>query len=187
MLAGNLVRCLEEKLREIGPRIASTDALVNHSPMHADEQFFLPFTGNGHIGLALKGHGYLYISGARVLSVPTRYQPIVQPDFEDDQSGVYVRHEASVVELRDGLLRHLRCFKRTIGVGGTEFGRSSGDLCVSADSIVYAHRTHPSLLVQEIVISNPTVCIYTYNTIREYASLHIHVQYVRVYTYTCNI
>ena len=157
IFSGNLVRCLEDKLLEISPLISANDALVNHSPMHADEQFFLPFTGNGHIGLALKGHGYLYIRGARALSVPTRFQPIVQPDFADDQNGVYVRHEATVVELRDGFLRHLRCFKRSIG--GTDFPRG-GDLCLSADSIVYAHRTHPSLLVQEILVSNPTVRSY---------------------------
>ncbi|XP_050671241.1 uncharacterized protein KIAA2013 homolog [Leptidea sinapis] len=93
---------------------------------------FVPYIGNGLIGMALEHDSHLNIKYGRTLSLPIFYHPLY---IIDD----YDMKESTLVEYTRGIVHRFQC--------------SSSGIRVSYQ--YYAHRTIPSLFVQEILISNP--------------------------------
>ncbi|XP_072934190.1 uncharacterized protein KIAA2013 homolog [Epargyreus clarus] len=93
---------------------------------------YVPYVGNGLLGLALEHDSYLNIKYGRTLSLPVYYHPLY---IVDD----YEMKESTVVEYKNGIVHRFHC--------------SSSGLHVTYR--YYAHRTIPSLFVQEIHVNNP--------------------------------
>ncbi|CAG9791233.1 unnamed protein product [Diatraea saccharalis] len=94
---------------------------------------FMPYVGNGFLGLALEHDSHLNIKYGRALALPIYYHPLyVINDYE--------MKEFTVADYKKGIVHRFQC--------------SNTGLHISYQ--YYAHRTIPSLFVQEILISNPT-------------------------------
>ncbi|CAG9126427.1 unnamed protein product [Plutella xylostella] len=112
------------------------DAYVRqeHTGTHTPKSHnYVPYVGNGYLGLALEQYSPLQIKNGRSLSLPLHYYPL------------YIAKEAemkeyTVAEYRKGIIHRFQC--------------SGSGLQVSYK--YYAHRTIPSLFVQEINVNNPT-------------------------------
>ena len=74
------------------------------------------------------------------------YKPVVKLSVDRDFVPIRSQHTASVVSYLKGLIHTVECYR----VGG------SREPDFSVDHQVYAHRTIPHVLVQEIKVSNPT-------------------------------
>lgn len=94
---------------------------------------YVPYVGNGLLGMALEHDSHLNIKHGRTLSLPMFYHPLY---IVDD----YDMKEFTVAEYKKGIVHRFQC--------------SNSGLHVSYQ--YYAHRTIPSLFVQEIWINNPT-------------------------------
>jgi hypothetical protein len=94
---------------------------------------YVPYVGNGLLGLSLEHDAHLNIKHGRTLSLPVYYHPLY---IIDD----YEMKEFTVAEYKKGLIHRFQC--------------SNSGLHISYQ--YYAHRTIPSLFVQEILINNPT-------------------------------
>lgn len=121
-----------------------------HKPIeHLDDSKYLSYVGNGHLGLALSENNEeeLFISTStsqsnRALTVPLSFKPLIHvsnSDYDNYQS-------ARVVNYIKGMIHDVLCLDDESG--------SNGDISISRQ--IYAHRTIPEILVQEIRISNPT-------------------------------
>jgi hypothetical protein len=96
--------------------------------------------GNGYVGLSLSTESHIQlISDVRAPFISTGYSPVVQIS-----SNVWEDSRATVVQINQGLVRRIQCFKIS--------EESSGYVTHS----LYAHRRRPSLIIQEIEIINPT-------------------------------
>lgn len=93
---------------------------------------YVPYVGNGFLGLALEHDSHLNIKYGRTLSLPVYYHPLY---IIDD----YEMKEFTVAEYKKGIIHRFQC--------------SNTGLHISYQ--YYAHRTIPSLFVQEILINNP--------------------------------
>ena len=99
----------------------------------------LHFVGNGVVGAETRQDSPLYIKSDKVLSLAVPFQPITSVFHEHgDQS-----KEASVLQFVHGLAHKIQC----IPYKGS---------CLTVTHQIYAHRTIPHLLVQDIKITNPT-------------------------------
>lgn len=94
---------------------------------------YVPYVGNGLLGLALEHDSHLNIKHGRTLSLPMFYHPLY---IVDD----YDMKEFTVAEYKKGIVHRFQC--------------SNSGLHISSQ--YYAHRTIPSLFVQEIWVNNPT-------------------------------
>ncbi|XP_059048192.1 uncharacterized protein KIAA2013 homolog [Achroia grisella] len=94
---------------------------------------YVPYAGNGLIGLTLEHDSHLNIKFGRSLSLPVYYHPLYI--IED-----YDIREYTVTEYKKGIVHRFQC--------------SNEGLQISYK--YYAHRTIPSLFVQEIWVNNPT-------------------------------
>ncbi|XP_075983680.1 uncharacterized protein KIAA2013 homolog [Anticarsia gemmatalis] len=94
---------------------------------------YVPYVGNGLLGMALEHDAHLNIKYGRTLSLPMFYHPLY---IIDD----YEMKEFTVAEYKKGIVHRFQC--------------SNSGLHVSYQ--YYAHRTIPSLFVQEIWVNNPT-------------------------------
>ncbi|XP_068082340.1 uncharacterized protein KIAA2013 homolog [Anabrus simplex] len=128
-------RCLQERLNSFYFDASEFNANVQHIPLKSDEKPYLPYVGNGIFGLSLSFNTPLYIKVGRTLGLPVPWHPIVQ--VNGDKTTI---REAIVVHYLTGTAYRFQCF-------------SSG-LFISYQ--YYAHRTMPSILVQDVKITNPT-------------------------------
>ncbi|KAL0818521.1 hypothetical protein ABMA28_008966 [Loxostege sticticalis] len=94
---------------------------------------YVPYVGNGFIGLALEHDSHLNIKYGRTLSLPVYYHPLY---IIDD----YEMKEFTIAEYKKGIIHRFQC--------------SNTGLHITYQ--YYAHRTIPSLFVQEILVNNPT-------------------------------
>ncbi|XP_071439153.1 uncharacterized protein KIAA2013 homolog isoform X3 [Hetaerina americana] len=128
-------RCLSDRLLPFYFENEEFNANILHVPKRSNEKPYLPFVGNGIFGLDIYSDRSLYIKKGRTLSVSVPVSPLVEFSLEPDSY-----HEATVVQYITGILYKFQCF-------------SSGSY-ISYQ--YYAHRTLPSVLVQDIKITNPT-------------------------------
>lgn len=148
--------CLYEKFQQDAPDLAAHDAhSLHYTQWSADDHNYLPYVGNGHLGLAVPGDdrgtnddGLLHIFGYRHLSVRVPFKPVVSINPE---SALAAAESAAVVHYTHGTVHSVRCFDVSNG------GR------VSVGNVVYAHRALPNVLVQEIMLSNPTASKVLFN------------------------
>ncbi|CAB3246007.1 unnamed protein product [Arctia plantaginis] len=94
---------------------------------------YVPYVGNGLLGIALEHDSHLNIKHGRTLSLPVFYHPLY---IIDD----YDMKEFTVADYKKGIVNRYQC--------------SNSGLQISYQ--YYAHRTIPSLFVQEIWVNNPT-------------------------------
>lgn len=94
---------------------------------------YVPYVGNGLLGLALEEDSHLNIKNGRALSLPLYYHPLYLVNHNEF-------HEFTVAEYKKGIMHRYQC----------------GESGVQISYQYYAHRTIPSLFVQEIWVNNPT-------------------------------
>ncbi|XP_076068171.1 uncharacterized protein KIAA2013 homolog isoform X2 [Oratosquilla oratoria] len=120
-------------------QISEGNAHVIHSPPEPDERPFLPYIGNGLLGITLDQDSPIYIKGGRTLSVPINYRPVTLISID----GMNVK-EAIVTEYTSGIIYRIQSWDRP------------GVRPIDITYQYYAHRTLPNLLLQDIKVINPT-------------------------------
>ncbi|XP_068623610.1 uncharacterized protein KIAA2013 homolog [Battus philenor] len=125
----NFLNPFQEALSDYDAYLRQETAAILTSSKHN----YVPYVGNGFFGIALEHDSHLNIKHGRTLSLPVFYHPLY---IVDD----YDMKEASLVDYKKGIVHRFQC--------------SSTGLQISYQ--YYAHRTIPSLFVQEIFINNPT-------------------------------
>ncbi|XP_050425901.1 uncharacterized protein KIAA2013 homolog isoform X2 [Adelges cooleyi] len=120
----------------IYPRDASINfnANIKHEPPYPDENPFKEFVGNGYIGMTLDNDSPIYIKNDRALSVPVYWFPIVELIVEGPSVS------ATVVNYKTGISNRYKVFGNKL----------------RSNVKYYAYRALPSVIVQDIEISNPT-------------------------------
>lgn len=104
----------------------------------SDEHFFLPYTGNGYIGLAIQSKEGLFVNFHKSLSLNINYNPLAQVYIE-----ALTKSETSVVDYKKGIVRLFKCYQ-------------NGPDCFSVENVLFAHRSRPSVLIEEVIFNNPT-------------------------------
>ncbi|KAJ8712881.1 hypothetical protein PYW08_008185 [Mythimna loreyi] len=125
----NFMKPFESSLQEYDVYLRQESAAALNSLNHN----YVPYVGNGLVGLALEQSPHLNIKHGRTLSLPLYYHPLYVIDD-------YELKEFTVAEYKKGIVHRFQC--------------SNSGLQVSYQ--YYAHRTIPSLFVQEIWVNNPT-------------------------------
>lgn len=128
--------CQKNFLSPFEDALSEYDAYLRHetsATLSSLSHNYVPYVGNGLLGLALEHDSYLNIKYGRTLSLPVHYHPLY---IVDD----YDMKEFTVADYKKGIINRFQC--------------SNTGLHVSYQ--YYAHRTIPSLFVQEILINNPT-------------------------------
>ncbi|KAH8263700.1 hypothetical protein KR044_012705 [Drosophila immigrans] len=125
--------CMDDRLTPYILQNYEYDANIRHvAPLLAGEGDFTPYAGNGYIGLEVAHDAALNIKHGRAMQLPIRFQPVVSVL----QVGG-AEKEATVVEYLTGMVHRFQCF---------------GGYFVSYT--LYAHRTQPNVLMQELQITN---------------------------------
>lgn len=114
-----------------------------------EKSIYLPYTGNGYIGVSIQSKQGLYANYHKSLSLNLNFNPLVQV-YSDRLS----KMETSVVEFRNGMVHLLQCYQ------------NNDDDCFSIENTLYAHRTRPSLLIEEVQFNNPTKDTVTFNILQ---------------------
>lgn len=130
----NFLNPFETSVKEYDAYVRQELSASLISPSHN----YVPYVGNGLLGMALEHDSHLNIKHTRSLSLPMYYHPLY---IVDD----YDMKEFTVTEYIKGIVHRFQC--------------SNSGLHVSYH--YYAHRTIPSLFVQEIWINNPTNTVKT--------------------------
>lgn len=107
---------------------------IRHQPIFPHEHDAIPYVGNGMFGLEIQADANLNIFRGRALLQPVNFHPIVSVAA----GGMGMHREATVVEYLSGIVHRFQCFSEGYFVSYQ----------------YYAHRTMPSVLVQEIQITN---------------------------------
>ncbi|XP_061391463.1 uncharacterized protein KIAA2013 homolog [Musca vetustissima] len=151
-----LMQCMDDRLTPFFLQNFEFDANIRHVPPFEEERNIIPYVGNGYIGLEVAHDAPLNIKYGRAMQLPTQFHPIVSV-LQTAESG----REATVVEYLSGIVWRFQCFS---------------NMFVSYS--YYAHRTHPSILMQEIKITN------TRNTMEEVELILPRVHFQSPYTRT---
>ena len=131
-----------------------------------DNKFHLPYTGNGYIGLSLlrssssssafqeaAANGIIFAPQHQqqhhTLGLPLMYSGLVRV-FTDEMLD---KKEVFFTEILKGSASKLTCYQSSANKGE----------CVSVLSTIYAHRTRPSILVEELTFNNPTVACVSFS------------------------
>lgn len=110
------------------------DANIMHEPLDVDEKAYKEFIGNGYIGVTLDNDSPIYIKDTRALSIPIYWYPIIKLNTEAPSQ------LATVVNYKTGIAYRYECFANKL-----------------QSSIKYfAFRALPTVLVQDIELTNPT-------------------------------
>lgn len=110
------------------------DANIKHEPLDINEKPYKEFVGNGYIGITLDYDSPIYIKSQRALSTPIYWHPLIKIGIEAPSQ------LATVVNYKTGIAYRYECFANRLQT-----------------SIKYfAFRALPSILIQDIEISNPT-------------------------------
>lgn len=102
-----------------------------------DEISFVPYVGNGKIGIPIDFDSPFYIFNKRSLSLPIWFHPIVKVELPGASS-----QDATVTQFTTGKVYKFQCFNKR---------RKT----ISVTNLFFAHRVIPSLLIQKITITNP--------------------------------
>ncbi|BFZ15883.1 hypothetical protein BsWGS_18922 [Bradybaena similaris] len=129
--------CLAHNLAEFQAKVGNLDMFISGDFDDTAASKQLAYVGNGNIAAALGSDNGLYIRIYRALSQPLKYWPVVQTHL----TGLV--KESSVLNVRSGLAHKVQ-------VKATSAG------CVSIHTQLYAHRSRPALLVQDVLIQNPS-------------------------------
>ncbi|XP_064477636.1 uncharacterized protein KIAA2013 homolog isoform X1 [Ornithodoros turicata] len=117
---------------------ASYDANIYRSYEESTDHRLLTFVGNGKVGFSVAQDDTLFVQSNRTLSQPLPFHPGVQILLPEGSS----HQEGDVMHFVKGTYFRFQCF-------------SQRRKTVSISHTYYAHRTIPSLIVQNIRIVNP--------------------------------
>ncbi|KAK9497597.1 hypothetical protein O3M35_004295 [Rhynocoris fuscipes] len=136
-------RCLDDHLTPFYAELEEGNANIRHldfdkiweNPEIKDDSY-LPFIGNGHIGLSVLPKSSLFIKypNSRTLTIPVGWSPLISP-ISDGR-----RKEAVVTHYPSGVVSRFQCY-------------SSG---LYLSHHIYSHRSRKQILIQELKIANPT-------------------------------
>ncbi|XP_067128710.1 uncharacterized protein KIAA2013 homolog [Centruroides vittatus] len=129
------IGCVSRYLEPFMEEKSHFDATVSQS-YDQDEMSFMPYVGNGKIGIPIDFESPLYIFNKRSLSLPIWFHPIVKVELPGTNS-----QDGVVTQFTAGKVYKFQCFNKY---------RKT----VSVASVFYAHRVIPSLLVQKITVTN---------------------------------
>lgn len=130
------IGCVATLLDPFTLEASKFDASIRKS-YEPSETSFLPYTGNGKLGLSVEDYSHLYIMSKRSLSLPLPFQPLIHVSLPGTSS-----QEGVAVSFTTGIVHRFYCFsqkRKTIGVSQQ----------------VYAHRTIPAILLQSVKVNNP--------------------------------
>ncbi|XP_063851552.1 uncharacterized protein KIAA2013 homolog isoform X2 [Scylla paramamosain] len=133
-------RSLAMRLDRFWQAAQDQDVHIMHLPTRLpEEQSYLPYVGNGVLGVTLDHDSPIYIRSGRTLSLPVHFRPIALVSLDGQES-----HEALVTEYRSGIVHRLQSWKQP------------GGAALDVMYQTYAHRSLPSLLLQDIKVVNPS-------------------------------
>ncbi|CAF2706269.1 unnamed protein product [Rotaria sp. Silwood2] len=132
--------CLQNRLEQFSHDQAEMNTIFNHEPIQYGEIVSLPFTGNGYLGVSLSSQSQIQLlTDIRSPFISSGYSPIVRIS-----SDTWEYSSATIVQMKQGLVRRIQCFK------------FSEERSAHVTHLLYTHRKRPSLIVQEIDITNPS-------------------------------
>uniref|UniRef100_A0A069DW18 Putative conserved plasma membrane protein n=1 Tax=Panstrongylus megistus TaxID=65343 RepID=A0A069DW18_9HEMI len=104
--------------------------------LDAEDDSYLPWVGNGHIGLAILPRSSVYIKhpDAKTLSLPIGWSPLIVPLAHG------TKQEAVATHFPSGIVSRYQCY-------------GSG---LYLSHLIYSHRSRKEVLIQEMKIANPT-------------------------------
>lgn len=118
---------------------ADGDVVIIHKPREKSENPYLPFVGNGNVGVVTTDGSFMHIAliqpSMKWLKLP--FSPIVTAKVTD----VPKPKEATIIDLKQGLVHQLQTYSFSHG-------------CVIVENVIYAHRSQSSVFVQEVVVVN---------------------------------
>lgn len=123
------LRCLDDRLTPFFASHHSFDSVI-HIPSEPVE--YIPYIGNGYFGLTIEEDAHVNIRFGRGLDIGVNFHPIISLSQKNGE-----RQEATVTDYVSGLVHRYQCFEG-----------------FQASYVYYAHRTMPSIFVQEIEIAN---------------------------------
>lgn len=138
-VADSASKSLSLRLDRFWQTYQEDDAHIMHIPPREDEQLYIPYVGNGLLGLSLDQESPIFIRNGRTLSLPVNYRPITLVSVD----GAAVK-EAIVTEYTAGVVHRIQSWEQP----------NVGPLDVTYQT--YAHRVMPALLLQDIKVINPT-------------------------------
>lgn len=130
-----LAACLQE-------RVLRYEGMLARFNGHKTGGEFVSYTGNGHFGLSVNPDSEIYIKSKRTLSLPVNFKPLVSLYLEGGEA----EESIQVTDYLSGLVSRVQC------LGGGEWEQEEP---LTLTSTVYAHRTLPGVLVQDIKVHNP--------------------------------
>lgn len=127
--------CLKVQLSEFYSGINSGDVFVQGQEGDAHN---VVYVGNGRVAVSLSSSNGLFVRLNRALSLPVKYWPLVTMSVRKE----HVK-ETNVLDISTGMAYKIQTVQNPSG-------------CIYLNSQVYAHRSRPSLFVQDIKIHNPS-------------------------------
>lgn len=131
--------CLSDVLVKWKQEAADGDVVIIHKPREKSENPYLPFVGNGNVGVVTTDGSFMHIAliqpSMKWLKLP--FSPIVTAKVTD----VPKPKEATIIDLKQGLVHQLQTYSFSHG-------------CVIVENVIYAHRSQSSVFVQEVVVVN---------------------------------
>lgn len=135
-------RCVDDHFRLLKGEINKYDAFLNHNPPRYGEKYYPAYVGNGNVAVLVNSNNGLYIRLNRALSLQSKYYPLVSVNLDE-----YKTSDATALNIHHGLAEKIQCF---------EVDKGWRSHCLTVETKVYASRTRPSVLVQDIKIINPS-------------------------------
>ncbi|XP_013091459.2 uncharacterized protein KIAA2013 homolog isoform X1 [Biomphalaria glabrata] len=129
--------CLAQGLVEFQSGINNLNTFVSGDSGLSSLIKKFAYVGNGNLAAALGTESGLFIRLYRALSQPVQFWPIVQVHLNGRVK------ESNILDVKSGVAYHIMV-------------QSMFSSCVTVKSQIYAHRSRPALLVQDIQIQNPS-------------------------------
>lgn len=132
--------CMDDRLTPYILQNYEYDANIRHvAPLLPGERDYTPYVGNGYIGLEVSHDASVNIKHGRAMQLAIRFQPVLSVSEGGSGGGQVApsEKEATVVEYLTGMVHRFQCF--------------SGYF---VSHTLYAHRTQPNVLMQEVQITN---------------------------------
>ncbi|RUS85512.1 hypothetical protein EGW08_006720, partial [Elysia chlorotica] len=129
--------CQAQNLLDFQSRMNNLDAFHSGDFADAPPSKRMAYVGNGNIAAALGSEKSLYIRLNRALSQPINFWPVVQTRIEGSKK------KSTILDVKSGLAYKMQVL-------------ATGSGCINVGSQLYAHRSRPALLVQDIRIQNPS-------------------------------
>ncbi|KAK3726969.1 hypothetical protein QZH41_014712 [Actinostola sp. cb2023] len=96
--------CLANRLAKWNNELENGNIIITHNPLHSHESPYIPFIGNGKLGVAARKNSYLQIKEKILMEVP--FEPLIEPTVSNGP----VAKEATVINIKDGIVHHVQSY-----------------------------------------------------------------------------